>query len=69
LLFTDSAMSPTDTAADLIDEATAWGIRPRAASAVVTQILDQMLAAIPATPRDARVLAVIHEQAARIRRG
>ncbi len=57
------------TAADLIDEAAMWGIRRRAASAVVTEILDQVLTAIPAIPGNARVLAVIHEQATRIIRG
>jgi serine/threonine-protein kinase HipA len=57
------------TAANLIDEAAAWGIRPRTASAAVTETLDQVLAAIPATPGDARVLAVIREQAERIRLG
>lgn len=56
------------TAADLITEATAWGIRRRAASAVVTETLDQVLAAIPATPGDSRVLAVIREQAERVSR-
>lgn len=56
-------------AADLIDEASSWGIRRRAASAVVAETLDQVLAAIPATPGDARVLAVIREQAERISRG
>ena len=40
-----------------------------AASAIVTEILDQVLAAIPATPGDARVLAVISKQAERINRG
>jgi serine/threonine-protein kinase HipA len=57
------------TAASLVDEAAGWGIRRRAASAVVTEILDQVLAAIPATPGDPRVLAVIREQAERISRG
>jgi len=56
------------TAADLIDEAASWGIRRRAASAVVTETLDQVLAAIPSTPGDDRVLAGIRDQAARIRR-
>jgi serine/threonine-protein kinase HipA len=56
------------TTADLIDEAATWGIRPRAASAVVAETLDQVLAAIPATPGDARVLAVTREQAERISR-
>ena len=59
----------TVTAAGLIDEAVTWGIRRRTASAVVTETLDQVLAAIPATPGDARVLAVIREQAERISRG
>ena len=57
------------TAADLIDEAASWGIRPHAASAVVTETLDQVLAAIPATPGDARALTVIREQAERISLG
>ena len=57
------------TAASLIDEAVSWGIRRRTASAVVTETLDQVLAAVPATPGDARVLAVIREQAERISRG
>ncbi|HEX2744214.1 MAG TPA: hypothetical protein VHN16_07405 [Streptosporangiaceae bacterium] len=39
------------------------------ASAVVTQTLDQMLAAIPAIPGDLRVLDIIREQAERISRG
>ncbi len=57
------------TAADLIGEAATWGIRPRAASAVVTETLDQVVAAIPSTPGDARVLALIREQAERISLG
>ncbi|MGH3165489.1 MAG: HipA domain-containing protein, partial [Trebonia sp.] len=57
------------TAADLIDEAATWGIRPRAASAVVAETLDQVLAAIPVTPGDTRVLAVIREPAERISLG
>ncbi len=57
------------TAANLIDEAVTWGIRQRAAAAVVTETLDQVLAALTTTPGDARVLAVIHEQATRISRG
>jgi serine/threonine-protein kinase HipA len=57
------------TPASLIDEAAAWGIRRRAASAVVTETLDRVLAAIPVTPGDERVLAAIREQAERISRG
>ena len=57
------------TAADLVDEAAGWGIRRRAASAVVTETLDQVLAAVAAVTGDARVLAVIREQAERISRG
>ena len=56
------------TAANLMDEALTWGIRRRTASEVVTETLNQMLAAIPATPGDARVLTVIREQAERINR-
>ncbi len=59
----------TVTAASLIDEAATWGIRRRAASAVVTETLDQVLAAVPVTPGDARVLDVIREQAEQISRG
>jgi serine/threonine-protein kinase HipA len=54
------------TAASLIDEAATWGIRRRAASAVVTEMLDRVLTAIPATPGDDRVLAVVRAQAERI---
>ena len=50
------------TAANLIDEAVTWGIRRRAATEVVTETLDQVLAAMAATPGDPRVLAVIREQ-------
>ena len=57
------------TTANLIDEAATWGIRRSAASAAVAEILDQVLAVIPATPGDTRVLAVIREQAERISLG
>lgn len=57
------------TAANLIDEATAWGIRRRAAAAVVTETLDRVLHSIPVAQGDERVLAVIREQAERIIRG
>jgi serine/threonine-protein kinase HipA len=56
------------TASDLIDEAATWGIRRRAAAAVVTETLDRVLAAIPAIPGDDRVLAVIHDQTERVSR-
>jgi serine/threonine-protein kinase HipA len=56
------------TAASLISEAVSWGIRRHAASAIVTETLDQVLAAIPVTPGDDRVLAVIREQAERVSR-
>jgi serine/threonine-protein kinase HipA len=59
----------TVTAASLIDEAVTWGIRRRMASAVVTETLDQVLAAISTTPGDAGVLAAIRKQAERISRG
>jgi serine/threonine-protein kinase HipA len=55
-------------AASLIDEATTWGIRRRAASAIVTETLDRVLAEIPATPGDERVLSAIRDQAERISR-
>ena len=54
------------TASSLIDEAVTWGIRRRAATAVVTETLDQVLAVIPAAPGDDRVLGIIREQAERI---
>ncbi len=57
------------TAADLVNEATAWGIRRRAATVIVTQTLDRVLAAIPQTAGDDRVLAVIRCQAERLYRG
>jgi serine/threonine-protein kinase HipA len=57
------------TTASLIDEAATWGIRRRAASAVVTETLDRVLTAIPATPGDERVLTAIRGQAERISRG
>ena len=57
------------TAASLVDEAITWGIRRRTASAVVTETLDQVLAAISTTPGDARVLTIIREQTKRISRG
>ena len=50
------------TATSLTDEAVSWGIRRHAASAVVTETLDQVLTAIPATPGDARVLAIIRSR-------
>lgn len=57
------------TATNLVDEAATWGVRRHAASAVVAETVDQVLAAIPATPGDGRVLGVIREQAERISRG
>ena len=56
------------TAASLIDEAVAWGIRRRTASSVVAETLDRVLAAIPVTPGDERVLAVIRKQAEQLKR-
>jgi serine/threonine-protein kinase HipA len=56
------------TAADLIDEAAAWGIRRRTAGSVVAETLDRVLAAIPETPGDERVLATIRNQAEQVRR-
>jgi serine/threonine-protein kinase HipA len=56
------------TAASLVDEAVAWGIRRRAASTVVAETLDQILAVIPETPGDKRVLAIIRKQTEQLRR-
>jgi serine/threonine-protein kinase HipA len=56
------------TAVSLIDEAVTWGIRRRTASAVVTEMLDQVLAAISETAGDDRVLASIRRQAELLRR-
>ena len=58
----------TVTTASLIDEAASWGIRRPAASAVITETLDRVLAAVAEVPGDGRVLAVIREQAGRINR-
>ena len=57
------------TAASLIDEAVSWGIRRRAAAAIVTETLERVLTAIPAAPGDDQVLAVIREQAEQLGRG
>jgi len=56
------------TAADLVNEAATWGIRRTTATAVVAETLDRVLAAIPATPGNDRVLAVIRDQAERVTR-
>ncbi|HEY2577123.1 MAG TPA: HipA domain-containing protein [Streptosporangiaceae bacterium] len=55
------------TAASLSDEAATWGIRRQTASAIVTETLDRVLTAIPATSGDERVLAVVRKQAERIK--
>ena len=56
------------TAAGIVDEAVTWGIRRRTAGSVVAETLDRVLAAIPETPGDERVLAVIQRQAEQLRR-
>jgi serine/threonine-protein kinase HipA len=56
------------TAASLVDEAVAWGIRRRTASSVVAETLDRILAALPETPGDRRVLAIIRKQTEQLRR-
>jgi serine/threonine-protein kinase HipA len=56
------------TAAALIDEGASWGIRRRTAASVVAETLDRVLAAIPVTPGDERVLAIIRKQAERLAR-
>ena len=56
-------------AADIIREAVTWGIRRRTATApVVAEMLDRVLAAIPETAGDERVLAVVSKQAEQLRR-
>jgi serine/threonine-protein kinase HipA len=57
------------TAADLIREATTWGIRRQAASAVVTDMLERVLTALPAAPGDERVQSAVRAQAERVRLG
>ncbi len=57
------------TAADLINEAATWGIRRRAATIIVTETLDRVLAALPVTPGDPRVLAIIRDQTKRVSHG
>jgi serine/threonine-protein kinase HipA len=54
------------SASNIVDEATTWGIRRRSALTVVTETLDQVLAAIPEAAGDDRVLTAIREQAERI---
>jgi serine/threonine-protein kinase HipA len=56
------------TAASIVDEAVTWGVRRRTAGAVVAETLDHVLAAIPETAGDERVLAVIGKQAEKLRR-
>jgi serine/threonine-protein kinase HipA len=56
------------TAASLLDEAESWGIRRRPAAAVVAEILDRVLAAIPQAPGDERVLSIIRKQAEQLSR-
>jgi serine/threonine-protein kinase HipA len=56
------------TAASLIDEAVTWGVRRRTAGSVVAETLDRVLAAVPKTAGDERVLAVISKQAEQLRR-
>jgi len=58
----------TVTVASLADEAVSWGIRRRTASAVVAETLDRVLAAIPETPGDQRVLRIIRNQAEQLTR-
>jgi hypothetical protein len=58
-----------DAVLEAADDRLVERIRRRAASAVVTETLDRVLAAVAATPGDERVLAGIREQAERISRG
>jgi serine/threonine-protein kinase HipA len=52
----------TVTAASLTNEAVSWGIRRRTAASVVAETIDRILAAIPETPGDPRVLDIIRKQ-------
>ena len=54
------------TAANLIDEAVAWGIRRRTATSVVTETIDRVRAAVPGAEGDPGTLAVIKRQAGRV---
>ncbi len=56
------------TLASLTDEAVAWGIRRRTAASVAAETLDRVLAAVPETPGDERVLTVIRTHAEQLRR-
>jgi serine/threonine-protein kinase HipA len=56
------------TAVSIVDEAVTWGIRRRRAEAVVAETLDRVIAAIPETVGDERVLATISKQADQLRR-
>jgi hypothetical protein len=57
------------TTSSLVEEAGTWGIRKRAAAAVIAETLDRVLAAIPEIPGDESVLAAIRKQAEQVRRG
>jgi serine/threonine-protein kinase HipA len=54
------------TTSDLVNEASAWGIRQRTAKAAITETLDRVLTATSSTPGDERVLASIRTQTERI---
>lgn len=56
------------TAADLVDEAVAWGIRRRTATAAVSELLIRVIEATETTEGDERVLAAIRGQAETIAR-
>ena len=55
------------TSDDLITEAMRWGIRRRTATAIITEMLDQVISASSVIDADERVLAVIRAQAKRIK--
>jgi hypothetical protein len=57
------------TTSSLVEEAGTWGIRKRAAAAVIAEMLDRTLAAILEIPGDERVLAAIGKQAEQVRMG
>ncbi|MCW2929244.1 MAG: putative HipA protein [Actinomycetia bacterium] len=58
---------PEVTSGDLINEGMSWGIRRPAATAIVTEMIDQVITASSVIDADERVLAVIRAQAKRLK--
>jgi serine/threonine-protein kinase HipA len=55
------------TAGDLINEGMSWGIRRSGATAIVTEMIDQVITVSSAIDADEHVLAVIRAQAKRLK--